>query len=107
MGIDYSGVGGVGVEFSDGIREGYIKNKIFTEEMWDNDKYDCLELTGVGYGEGGNAYSGDITWYLFVDGGNLGDINSNAKCFTEKIHAMSGVLIKADDLLIISDICIY
>lgn len=106
MGVDYDGVGGIGVEFAGEFAELAIKNNIFTEEEWDEDQHECLEKIGMPFQQAGNSYSGEEIWYLFVEGNTLGEINANADRLIHRL-ANFGVAMAVDDLKVIEDIHIW
>lgn len=108
MGVDYSGVGGIGIELTDEMVEYAIDKGVFTEEEWDDDWDYCLsKMDGFVYSTAGSEYSGDICHYLFVPATTLGKINEYAPIFVEKVREYFGVDIAVDDLKVISDIYIY
>ena len=43
MGIDYDGVGGIGIELTEELVQRFIAAEYFTEEEWQDDYEDCLE----------------------------------------------------------------
>lgn len=106
MGIDYGGVGGIGVEFTQDMANKAIAIGIFTREEWEGDKRDCLDRIGVTYCAAGNEYAGEITFYLFVNGITLKDINDNAAKFVEEVSKFQTGL-SVDDLEVIEDIHIW
>lgn len=103
MGIDYDGVGGIGIELTDNMIQTAIKKGIFTQEMWKEDQDHCLDILGFTYSDAGNYYSGDIKTYLFVDGNNLGEINKNALDFIEKLKQFD-IIYSVDDIELIEDV---
>ena len=106
MGIDYDGVGGIGIEVTDKIINKLIEKKVFTSEEWEDDECGCIESVGMLYQQAGNSYSGDETYYWLVEGANLTEINANAPKFIEKL-AKLGIIITLDDLMVISDMHVY
>jgi len=105
MGIDYDGVGGIGIEITKDVLEKFISFGLFTEEQWDEDYYDCLEKIGLLYNTAGNFYSGDmedLTHYLFVRGNNLQEILDNEPEFISALEKF-GITISRKDLIVISD----
>ena len=108
MGVDYDGVGGIGIELAEEMIEYAIEHGVFTEEAWDYDSGECLDqLAGFYYSHAGSSYSGDTFFYLFVPGSILGEINEKAPRFVEKVKEYFGVDIAVDDLKVISDIYIW
>lgn len=108
MGVDYDGVGGIGIKLTDEMIEYAIDKGVFTEEEWDDDPCECLfDLDCVNFASAGNSYAGEHEFYLSVPGLTLKDINTNAFSFVEKVKEYFGVDITVDDLKVISDIYIY
>ena len=108
MGVDYDGVGGIGIELTEEMIEYAIDHEVFTEEEWDGDRDYCLSKgEGFVYSVAGSAWSGDICHYLFVPAATLGSINEKAPIFVEKVKEYFGVDIAVDDLKVIEDIYIY
>jgi hypothetical protein len=106
MGVDYTGVGGIGIEVDDKVLATFIENKVFSEEEWDEYGSECLEEIGVPYQTAGSAYSGEETNYLFVPGDTLGEIQANAPKFIETLKK-HGCNISEKDLLLISDLHVW
>jgi hypothetical protein len=102
MGIDYDGIGGIGIEFTDEIKDKLIECELFTEEDFDEDYDSCFEKLGLTYDQAGNMYSGDTYFYLMVDGDTLPEVNKNSKEFINTLSKY-GVIITEDDLKVISD----
>jgi len=106
MGIDYDGVGGIGIELTEDIIQKFISFEYFTEDEWNENYYDCLETIGkkfnISFTSAGNFYSGDIVHYLLVDGQNLKEINENSKTFIEKLKII-GLELSEESLKVISD----
>lgn len=107
MGVDYDGVGGIGIEFTSKMSEKFITKGLFTEEEWDDDINECMERIGIPFNEAGSAnYGGDGTMYLIVDGETLEDVLLNEGAFREKLSKV-GINIGREDLQVISDILIW
>ena len=67
MGVDYDGVGGIGIEFTDEMAEKFSDKGLFTVEEWDDDPNDCMERIGILYCEAGWAnYGGERRIYLVI-----------------------------------------
>jgi hypothetical protein len=105
MGIDYSGVCGIGVKVNDEIVDKFIENNIFDRGDWEDDPDYCLEKANFIYGAAGSYYSGEVCYYLFVDGANLAGINKNAPAFVDSLSKL-GISIDVDDLIMIEDILV-
>ena len=105
MGVDYDAVCGIGVEVNDEIVDKFIENNIFDRGDWEEDPGYCLEKTNLGYGAAGSYYSGEVCYYLFVDGVNLAGINKNAPAFVDSLSKL-GISIDVDDLIMIEDILV-
>lgn len=109
MGVDYSGVGGIGIELTDELYKKLIKAGGFSETALGDrheflyeleDKFKCKEA-------GDGALTGDEpVIYLCVPGDNLERINNNAGKFIEDFRKI-GYTIETKDLLIIEDIYVY
>ncbi len=107
MGVDYDGVGGIGIEFTNEMVEKFIAGGLFTEEEWSDDSNECMERIGIPFNEAGSAsYGGQGTMYLMVEGETLDDILSNEKAFCKKLSG-EGIIIGRNDLKVISDILIW
>ena len=107
MGIDYSSIGGVGIEVTKEIREHLISRGIFTQEDWDEDPIECLDKTGIMYDTGGSYYDSEsLSYYFLIDGSTLTEILQNEESFLLKLKSL-GIELGRDDLQIISDYCIY
>lgn len=104
MGVDYDGVGGIGVEVDDEIIDACIKNGVFTKEDYDDDA-DCLSNLDLTYGTAGSYYSGNVTHYLFVDGATFSDIKKNIGGFIDKLKSI-GVEKTEDDIKVISEMLV-
>jgi hypothetical protein len=107
MGVDYDGVGGIGIEFTDEMVEKVIKQGVFTEEDWADDWTDCMEKIGICYSEAGDySYGGEKRIYLLVEGSTLDDIISNEEKFREDLSKL-GITVERKDLKVIEDLCVW
>ena len=112
MGVDYDGVGGVGIEITDERRDLLIKHGLLTQEEWEEDWQWAIEEKGIFQviEEGGNySYSGDILdrkCYLLVKGKNLGEVLKAAPSFVGKLSEYR-INIEIEDLEIISDMHVW
>lgn len=106
MGVDYTGVGGVGIELTDDHLKAVFASGKFTEEEWEEDHYACLEELGIEYAHAGNAYSGEECIYLFVKGETLEEVYNNAPTFCEKLKEI-GIELEPGKLGIIADMHIW
>jgi hypothetical protein len=106
MGIDYSGVGGIGIKLTDEMVSLAVRNGLFTDEEWEEDPLGCMEEFGIEYDSAGNDFCDDSTYYLLVEGKTLNDINSNSTKFIDSLK-IAGIEISKNELLVISDIHIY
>lgn len=102
MGVDYDGVGGIGIEVTDERIKCLVERGEFTQEQWDADPYDCLENFGVVFSAAGSEYSGNTWFYWFVVGKTLLEVHANAKSFLDNMN-MKGVQCEMPDLLVISE----
>ena len=104
MGIDHNGVGGIGIELTEEIRNKLIENKLFTQDEWDEDKYGCLEEINLIYSVAGDgSYGGKDIYYLLVKGDNLKEILENEEVFRNHLKTF-GIQLTQGDLSVISDL---
>lgn len=108
MGVDYDGVGGIGVEVTKDMIEKLIEKEVFTEEEWSDDSYSCLERIGLPYAKAGDsAYGGEARFYLLVNGSNLKEILSHEFYFIKRLEKLLGIFLSSEDLIVIEDILVY
>jgi hypothetical protein len=107
MGVDYDGVGGIGVEFTDEMRHNAIERGIFSEEEWEDCSDDCMNAVGISYSTAGSAYSGEETHYLMVDGDTLGEVNANSGDFCSSVNDRLGTKLVPAELRVIADLHIW
>ena len=113
MGIDYCGVGGIGIEIDDDMKE-LISNKYYSKNEMDEDDDDYEEVyfseilddAGIEYSEAGCSYSGDLNYYLLVDGSTLLEVQNNTEEFIKKLKDI-GINITIEDLQVVSDLHVY
>jgi hypothetical protein len=104
MGVDYSPVGGIGIEVT-----GKIKAKLKAAAT---DSYECmgelLDDLGIPYKEAGDGnYSGkENSFYLIVEGETLTEINNNAEKFIKNMSEF-GIKVKSDDLVVIEELHVW
>lgn len=107
MGVDYDGVGGIGIEFTDEMVNKVIEKGVFTKENWEDDAVGCMDEIGILYCEAGAYnYGGERRIYLFVKGVTLEDVISNESEFRENLSKL-GIDIERKDLKVIEDLCIW
>ena len=110
MGVDYNGVGGIGIEFTDEHKEIVLSNGSIDHHNYElHDGFptpDILEELDLEYQCGGDAYGGETVYYLFVPGKNLKEINENSKSFIERLGSI-GINITEEDLIVIEDMFVY
>lgn len=105
MGVDFDGVGGIGIEFTDEIRQKFIDSDKYpecTEELWEDDEDEFLNYARFPYQTAGSSYVPEIYYYFMVPGKNLYEINSNAPDFIKKLKEV-GINITQKDLIVIED----
>lgn len=106
MGIDYTPVGGIGLEITDEIKKKLV---IANEGEAHDGCMDslCSDL-GLEYSEAGDgSYSGDEnTFYLMVEGTTLMEINENSGPFLDKMYE-KGIRVTASDLQVISELHVW
>lgn len=107
MGVDYNGVGGIGIRLKSEMVNTAIEKSMFTEEDWEEDPIASVEVFGILYAQAGSAYSGKEWFYLFVDGNNLEEVNANSKDFLNKINNIFDLNCTEKDLKVISDLYIW
>lgn len=102
MSVNYDGAGGIGIEVDEARLSMLIENGAFTMEDWDYSKVNCMEKIGIEYSVAGNCYTGDLRYYLLINGNTLVDILKNEHLFVEKLKA-KGISVERKDLIVISD----
>lgn len=115
MGIDYRGVGGIGIEVTEQMIDeaferkfGYNCEEDEDEELTTEDKLNNLLFdSSLEYETAGNAYSGEITLYLLVSGSTLGEVQENVPVFLEGILQVFDIKKDPADLEVISDLLVY
>lgn len=104
MGVDYDGIGGMGIEITDEMVEVLIASGKLTKEEWDEDPHSCLDDIGITFCEAGSyCYGGDRRMYWLVDGDNLDEVNANATEFIANLGKL-GIILSTKDLVVIQDI---
>lgn len=106
VGIDYDGVGGIGIELTPQKIDLLISRGFFSQEEWEEDYYNCVEKIGIGYYVAGNAYCEILRFYLLVEEKNLAEIMQNYLSFLDEWKTKTGEDLSAKDLLVISDLYI-
>lgn len=106
MSVDYSSVGGIGIKFTDEMKEKMIDSKLFTEDEWDDSESECMEEIGISYYTAGNSYSGNLWYYFLVEGSSLEEINKNVSEFISKFKQYN-INISQNDLQVISDLHVW
>ena len=108
MGVDYNGVGGVGIKLSQDDINILIDNKVFTQEEWDDDWYECFEKLPVSMESAGDyCYTGDEpTIYLLLDGVTIDELYENVPVFLEELKKL-GLERTREDIKVIEDIKIW
>tara|TARA_R110000744_G_scaffold281118_2_gene393060 strand:- start:154 stop:498 length:345 start_codon:yes stop_codon:yes gene_type:complete len=114
MGVDYSGIGGIGIELTDDMKE-MISDKYYSVNNIDEDDDDyeniyfseILDDSGLEYSEAGSeGYGGEGRYYLLVDGNTLLEVQNNTDEFIKNLKNV-GIEITIEDLQVISDLHIY
>ena len=108
MGIDYSGVGGVGIEISRHKVYEKVAKHFNDYDPDENDIDDYLynvfyESDNVNFEYAGNTYSNrDLTYYLFVNCNKYSELKDMVPKFLEELKTY-GLEYTEEDLEIISD----
>ena len=102
MGVDYSSVGGIGVEFTEDMKQAMIDKGLFTEDEWDDSQSECMDEIGIPYNEAGNSYSCETCFYFLVKGKTLKEINNNAGEFVSELKEC-GINVSVNELQVISE----
>ncbi len=103
MGVDYTGIGGVGIEITEEMQE-MITEKYNVEN--DEEVYfvEILDEIGIEYSEAGSGnYSGEARYYFLVEGSKFSEIQDNTDDFIKSLKDI-GIEITSEDLDVISDI---
>jgi len=110
VGVDYTGIGGLGVVFNKTMLKNCFSTGIFSVEEWQYDYHSCMDKTGFEWAEGGSySYTGDdddLTIYLLLKGATLTEVLHNEEEFIVKVMGL-GVSITRDDIKIIEDIHVW
>lgn len=106
MGVDYNGIGGIGLEVTDEVLEKlhkYTKNKFI-----DDHTVDLIESLDISYSEAGSgSYTGqENTFYLMAEGDTLKEVTEGAKELSVKLKQL-GIEIDPDDFEVISDLHVW
>lgn len=102
MGVDFDGVGGVGILVDGQVVESMVGKGIFTLRQWEEDEIECAEETGMMYSQAGSWYTGVTRIYFFVEGDTLEDVWANKDEFVQHLSKI-GVDISLSDIKIIQD----
>ncbi len=106
MGVDYNGVGGIGIVVTSSMKKKLI---ILNEgECCDGSLEEVLDDLEMSYKEGGDGnYSGEEnTFYLTVEGETLNEINENVEGFLETLND-AGIKVSQNDLKVIEDLHVW
>jgi hypothetical protein len=108
MGVDHDGVGGIGIRFTDLMKESCVSLGIFTEEEWEAVWFECMDKIGISWTEAGSySYGGEKRIYFIISGcKTLGDVVNKADSFCGEL-AKIGIIIKKEELKIIEDILVW
>lgn len=108
MGVDYDGVGGIGVYLDDEKLDKLFATGAISKEDWEelgpDECFDKLDIPG--WTKVGNEYSGQTEIVFFIDGNNLVEVVVNEAAFREKF-AKYGIDIALNDLVVISELYVY
>ena len=106
MGVDYSGVGGIGIEISEEMKDILLDKH--TSENEDDEVYfsEVLDDLGIEYQEAGSGgYGGEARYYFLVKGNKLSEVQENTPAFIESLKDV-GIKIDVKDLRVVSDLYI-
>ena len=119
MGIDYSPVGGIGIEIDEEMRSliefkyyvntygiGKIEDLEDLEEYEELDFQEILEECFLPYSMAGCSYSGNHCYYLMVKGETLLEIENNYQEFIDSLKEY-GISIIKEDLMVVSDLLVW
>ncbi len=108
MGVDYSGIGGIGIEITEERFALLLKHGLFTQEEWDNDPWYPLEKLKFPYAAAGvGNYTGKKnTYYVLVPVDNLTEIIANEAQF-RGTFAKYGIDLQQKDLMVIVGLYVY
>ena len=114
MGVDYCGIGGIGIKITDDMKD-IISLKYYSINNIDEDDDDYEEIYfseilddyGLEYSEAGSeGYGGEGRYYLLVEGNTLLEVQNNTDDFIKSLKDV-GIKITVEDLQVISDLHIY
>jgi hypothetical protein len=103
VGVDYSPVGGIGIELTDEIL-GVLQKAVDLYE----DKESLLGELELDYKEAGDGnYSGDENiFYIVAEGNNLRETTESAIELSKRLKEL-GVDISSDDFIVIQDLHVW
>jgi hypothetical protein len=108
MGIDYSAVGGIGVQLTKERIQKLIGANVFSQKEWEADYGLCLKKLKFPYSLAGDgSYTGEEhRYYLHIPGHNLNEINDNKEEFCKQFQDWN-ILLEDEDLAVLSDIYVF
>ncbi len=102
MGVDCRSVSGYGIKLTEEIINKMISSGIFTKEEWEYDRESCLEKAPFSYDEAGSRYSGNVYYYLLVQGANYLQLSERVDRFIFELNKI-GIHLEKKDIVKISD----
>lgn len=106
MGVDYEGIGGIGIRLTDDMVDQAVDKGFFDHDEWDDCNNECLDKLGILYVGAGCALSGEVHYYFMVDGETYKELKDNIPKFVDEYNKIFKE-ISEDDLQVISDILMW
>lgn len=106
MGVEYRGIGGIGIEFTKEMEQKVANSGVFDKDDWSENTIDCFFDFDIEPAYAGNAYTGEKRIYLLVGGKNLTEINNNKVKFIGDLSSC-GIKISEEDLMVIEDYQVF
>jgi hypothetical protein len=108
MGVEYRGVGGIGVRLTDDMVRDIVDSGVISQRDWDVDGADCLPGDGGDFDamQAGNSWGGDTHYYLMMKSETLSGCWDALEGFMEALEEL-GMSLSLEDVKVVSDIYVY
>lgn len=108
MGVDYEGIGGIGIKVNDELVAKIIDLGFFTGEDWSKDPQGCMSSLNIPYATAGaGSYGGEDRFYFTISAYTYKQVNENKDDFLHIINSTLQTEFTEDDLIVISDLYVW